>query len=98
MPNARKLDAISYDEMLELASLGAKVLHSRSVELAKNYDVPLQVRSSFEDLPGTMVVKEEKAMEDIVVSGVAYNRGEAKVSLIGSDSSFKLSLALRTGE
>lgn len=83
VPKARKLDAISYDEMLELASLGAKVLHSRSVELAKNYGVPLQVRSSFESAPGTMVVKEDKAMEDIVVSGVAYNRGEAKISLIG---------------
>lgn len=83
VPGAKKLDQISYDEMLELASLGAKVLHSRSVELAKNYDVPLQVRSSFENAPGTMVVQEEKEMEDIVVSGVAYNRGEAKISLIG---------------
>lgn len=83
VPKAKKLDAISYDEMLELASLGAKVLHSRSVELAKNYNVPLQVRSSFENLPGTMVVKEDKTMEEIVVSGVAYNRGEAKISLIG---------------
>jgi aspartate kinase len=81
--NARKLDRISYDEMLELASLGAKVLHSRSVEFAKNYNVPIHVRSSFENVPGTMVVKEVKEMEDIVVSGVAYNRGEAKVSLIG---------------
>lgn len=81
--NARKLERISYDEMLELASLGAKVLHSRSVEFAKNYNVPLQVRSSFQNVPGTMVVKEAKEMEDIVVSGVAYNRNEAKVSLIG---------------
>ncbi len=81
--NARKLTQISYDEMLELASLGAKVLHSRSVEFAKNYDVPIHVRSSFEDVPGTMVIKEVKEMEDIVVSGVAYNRGEAKISLIG---------------
>lgn len=83
VPGARKLEQISYDEMLELASLGAKVLHSRSVELAKNYDVPLQVRSSFKHGPGTMVIKEEKEMEDIVVSGVAYNRGEAKISIIG---------------
>ena len=83
VPHAHKLAEISYDEMLELASLGAKVLHSRSVELAKNYDVPLQVRSSFEDVPGTMVTKEKRDMEDIVVSGVAYNRGEAKISLIG---------------
>ncbi|MGI8907774.1 MAG: aspartate kinase [Candidatus Sumerlaeaceae bacterium] len=81
--NPRKLERISYDEMLELASLGAKVLHSRSVEFAKNYNVPIHVRSSFEDVPGTMVVKEAKEMEDIVVSGVAYNRNEAKVSLIG---------------
>lgn len=81
--NARKLDNISYDEMLELASVGAKVLHSRSVEFAKNYDVPIQVRSSFLDVPGTMVTKEVKEMEDIVVSGVAYNRSEAKISLIG---------------
>jgi len=81
--NAKKLKQISYDEMLELASLGAKVLHSRSVEFAKNYDVPVHVRSSFADVPGTMVIKEVKEMEDIVVSGVAYNRNEAKISLIG---------------
>lgn len=81
--NAHKLNQISYDEMLELASLGAKVLHSRSVEFAKNYEVPIHVRSSFEDVPGTMVIKEVKEMEDIVVSGVAYNRNEAKISLIG---------------
>jgi aspartate kinase len=81
--NAHKLKQISYDEMLELASLGAKVLHSRSVEFAKNYDVPIQVRSSFSDVEGTMVIKEVKEMEDIVVSGVAYNRNEAKISLIG---------------
>lgn len=80
---ARKLAQISYDEMLELASLGAKVLHSRSVEFAKNYDVPIHVRSSFENIPGTMVIKEAKEMEDIVVSGVAYNRNEAKISIIG---------------
>lgn len=83
VPNARKLEKITYDEMLELASLGAKVLHSRSVELAKNYNVVIQVRSSFEDKPGTLVVKEDKSMEDIVVSGVAYNRNEAKISIIG---------------
>jgi aspartate kinase len=81
--NPRKLERISYDEMLELASLGAKVLHSRSVEFAKNYDVPIHVRSSFENVKGTMVVKEVKEMEDIVVSGVAYNRNEAKISVIG---------------
>lgn len=81
--SARKLKQISYDEMLELASLGAKVLHSRSVEFAKNYDVPIHVRSSFDNVEGTMVIKEVKEMEDIVVSGVAYNRNEAKLSLIG---------------
>lgn len=83
VPKARKLAQISYDEMLELASLGSKVLHSRSVEFGKNYNVPIHVRSSFEDVPGTMVVKEAKEMEDIVVSGVAYNRNEAKVSILG---------------
>lgn len=81
--NPRKLERISYDEMLELASLGAKVLHSRSVEFAKNYDVPIHVRSSFDLVPGTMVVKEAKEMEDIVVSGVAYNRNESKISVLG---------------
>lgn len=81
--NARKLERISYDEMLELASLGSKVLHSRSVEFGKNYNVPIHVRSSFVDVPGTMVVKEAKEMEDIVVSGVAYNRNEAKISIMG---------------
>jgi aspartate kinase len=81
--DARKLERISYDEMLELASLGAKVHHSRSVEFAKNYDVPIHVRSSFENIPGTMVIREVKEMEDIVVSGVAYNRNEAKITLLG---------------
>ena len=81
--DARKLDFITYDEMLELASLGAKVLHSRSVELAKNFNVPLQVLSSFTGAAGTMVVKEYDRMEDIVVSGVAFNRQEAKISILG---------------
>lgn len=81
--NARKLDRISYDEMLELASQGAKVLYSRAVEFAKKYNVTVHVRSSFNSNPGTMVVKEEKEMEDIVVSGVAYNRDEAKISILG---------------
>ena len=80
---ARKLDIVTYDEMLELASLGAKVLHSRSVELANNFNVPLQVLSSFTGEPGTMIVKEYEGMEDIVISGVAFNRGEAKVSILG---------------
>ncbi|MEL7153750.1 MAG: aspartate kinase, partial [Pseudomonadota bacterium] len=79
---ARKLDRISYEEMLELASLGAKVLQTRSVELAMNYKVPLQVLSSFEDLPGTLVCDEEEIVEKNIVSGVAYSRDEAKVTLI----------------
>ncbi len=80
---ARKIDRISYEEMLELASLGAGILHSRSVEFAKNYRVPLHVRSYLHDQPGTYVVEEEDWMEDVVVSGVAFNRGEAKISLVG---------------
>ena len=80
--NARKLDRISYEEMLELASLGAKVLQTRSVELAMNHRVRLQVLSSFEDLPGTLVCAEEEIVEQNVVSGVAYSRDEAKVTLV----------------
>ncbi len=83
VPEARKLDQISYDEMLELASLGAKVLQTRSVELAKKFNVPVMVRSSFNENPGTLVSKEEKEMEDVVVSGIAFNKNEAKVSVIG---------------
>ena len=79
---ARKLDRISYEEMLELASLGAKVLQTRSVELAMQYKVRLQVLSSFEDLPGTLVCDEEDIVEKNVVSGVAYSRDEAKVTLV----------------
>jgi aspartate kinase len=78
---ARKIDRISYEEMLELASLGAKVLQIRSVELAMKYQVPVHVRSSFNDRPGTMVVGEE-GLEAVVVSGVAYDKSEAKVQLI----------------
>ena len=81
VPEARKLDRISYDEMLELASLGAKVLQTRSVEYAKNYLVPVHVRSSFNDNPGTMVVKEDAIMEKVVVSGIAYNKQEAKITI-----------------
>jgi len=82
-PSAYKIDRISYDEMLELASLGAGVLQSRSVEFAKNYGVPLHVRSFLHDNVGTWVVPEEKEMEDVVVSGVAFNRGEAKITILG---------------
>jgi aspartate kinase len=81
VPEARKLTRISYDEMLELASLGAKVLQTRSVEYAKNYGVPVHVRSSFNDRPGTLVVKEDAAMEKVVVSGIAYNKQEAKITV-----------------
>ncbi len=79
---ARKLDKIAFEEMLELASLGAKVLQTRSVELAMRYKVRLQVLSSFEDCPGTLVCDEEEIMESNVVSGVAYSRDEAKMTLV----------------
>ncbi len=81
--DARRIDVISYEEMLELASLGAKVLHSRSVELARKFNVPLRVRSTFSDDEGTRVIGETKMMEDIVVSGVAADKNQAKISLIG---------------
>jgi aspartate kinase len=80
-PSARKINRISYEEMLELASLGAKVLQIRSVEVAMKYGVPVHVRSSFSDAPGTWVVGEEKSLEDVVVAGVAYDKSEAKVLL-----------------
>ncbi|MDD5476392.1 MAG: aspartate kinase [Syntrophales bacterium] len=79
---ARKLKKISYDEMLELAGAGAKVLHQRSVELAKLYNVPLYVRSAFNDDEGTLVTREDQDMEKEVVSGVTYDRNQAKVSVI----------------
>lgn len=79
---ARKLKKISYDEMLELAGAGAKVLHQRSVELAKLYNVPLYVRSSFNDDQGTLVTREDEEMEKEVVSGITYDRNQAKVSVI----------------
>ena len=82
VPEARKLDKISYEEMLELASLGAKVLQTRSVEFAKKYGVPLVVRSSFTDKPGTLVVMEDKEMEQVVVSGIAYDKNQAKITVI----------------
>src|SRR6185436_20565964 len=79
---ARKIERISYEEMLELASLGAKVLQIRSVEVAMKYGVPVHVRSSFSDAPGTWVVGEEKSLEDVVVAGVAYDKSEARVQLL----------------
>jgi aspartate kinase len=81
--NARKIARISYEEMLELASLGAKVLQIRSVEFGMKYGVPIHVRSSFNHNEGTWVVPEEKQMEDVLVSGVAVDKNEAKVTLIG---------------
>jgi len=83
VPAARKLDRISFDEMLEMASLGAKVLQIRSVKFAKQYGVPLVVRSSFSDAPGTWVTREEDVMERLVVSGVTYNKNEAKIRVRG---------------
>ncbi|MBF0559792.1 MAG: aspartate kinase [Nitrospirae bacterium] len=83
VPDARKLDKISFEEMIELASLGAKVLQTRSVEFAMKYEVPLVVRSSFNDNPGTLVTKEDKEMERVVVSGVAYDKNQTKITLTG---------------
>jgi aspartate kinase len=78
---ARKLDKISYDEMLEMSSLGAKVLQIRSVEFAKKYNVPVHVRSSFSEEEGTMLVNEDSDMEHLLVSGVTYNKNEARITL-----------------
>ena len=80
--DAKKIDRISYDEMLEMASLGAKVLQIRSVEFAKKYNVPVHVRSSFSEEEGTMVVNEDKSMERLVVSSVTVNKKEARITLI----------------
>jgi aspartate kinase len=82
VPQARKLERIAYDEMLELASLGAKVLQIRSVEFAKRYKVPVHVRSSFNESEGTWVVEEDPTMEEVTVAGVAYDRGEAKLTVL----------------
>jgi aspartate kinase len=79
--DARKIDKISYDEMLEMASQGAKVLQIRSVEFAKKYNVPLHVRSTFTEAEGTWVTKEDSDMEKVVVSGVTCDKNEAKVSI-----------------
>jgi aspartate kinase len=81
VPRARKLAKISYEEMLELASVGAKVLQTRSVELAMNERVRVQVLSSFDDAPGTLVVDEDEIVEKEIVSGIAYARDEAKITL-----------------
>jgi aspartate kinase len=83
VPNAKKLDEVSYDEMLELASLGAKVMQSRSVEFAKKFKVVFEVRSSLNDNPGTIVKEETKKMEGIVVRGVSLDKNQAKLTLVG---------------
>jgi aspartate kinase len=82
VPEARKLARVSYDEMLEMASLGAKVLQSRSVEFAKKYGVPVHVRSTFKPDPGTLVTREDHSMEEVVVTGITHDRGQAKVSIL----------------
>ena len=79
---ARKLERITYEEMLEMASLGAKVLQSRAVELAMKTGQRLQVRSSYSDVPGTLVVDEDEIVEQELVSGIAYSRDEAKITLV----------------
>lgn len=84
-PSAKKIARISYEEMLELASLGAKVLQIRSVEIAMKYGVPVHVRSSFSDIEGTWVTGEDKSLEDVVVAGVAYDKNEARVNVVGID-------------
>jgi aspartate kinase len=81
--DARKISSISYDEMLEMASLGARVLHARAVEYAKRFDVPIHVRSSFSESPGTMVAKEVEDMEGVVVRSVTHDKDQAKISIFG---------------
>jgi aspartate kinase len=78
---ARKLKKISYEEMLEMASMGAKVLHIRSVEFAMKYNVPILVRSSFTDAPGTLVTKEDEDMEKVLVSGITYSKNDARITI-----------------
>jgi len=83
VPDARRLKKISYEEMLEMASLGAKVLQARSVEFAAKYRVPVRVLSSFSDGEGTLVMKEDSDMEQVVVSGVTYDKNQAKLTITG---------------
>jgi aspartate kinase len=82
VPEASKMDKVSYDEMLEMASLGSKVLQIRSVEFAKKYGVVIHVRSSFNDNPGTLVTKEDADMEAVLVSGITFDKNEAKISVM----------------
>jgi len=83
VPDARKMDKVYYDEMLEMASLGAKVLHGRSVEFAKKYNVPLVVRSSFNQAPGTLVTKEDGGMEKVVITGITHDKNQTRITLRG---------------
>jgi len=83
VPAARRLDKVAYEEMLEMASLGAKVLQSRSVEFAAKFNVPLEVQSSFAEGKGTLVIKEDADMEQVTVSGVTGDRNQAKVTIVG---------------
>jgi aspartate kinase len=83
VPQARRLDRITFEEMLEMASLGSKVLQIRSVEFAGKYKVPLRVLSSFEEGPGTLITYEENEMEAPLISGIAFNRDEAKITIRG---------------
>jgi len=78
---AQKISEITFDEMLEMASLGAQVMQARSIEVAKKFNIPLHVRSSFSDQPGTMIVKEAKRMEDALITGVTLNRNESKITI-----------------
>ena len=82
LPEARRVDVISYDEMLELASLGAGVMHNRSIEFAKKFGVPIHVRSSFSDIEGTMIVAETESQSQ-PVSGAAMTASEARVTVLG---------------
>ena len=83
VPNARRLDQITFEEMLEMASLGSKVLQIRAVEFAGKYQVPLRVLSSFEEGPGTLITYEVEGMEEPLISGIAFNRDEAKLTILG---------------
>jgi aspartate kinase len=82
VPDARKLPRVAYDEMLEMASLGAKVLQARSVEFAKKHGVTVHVRSTFKPDSGTIVTREERGMEDVIVTGITHDRSQAKISLL----------------
>jgi len=83
VPEASKLPKISYDELLEMSSLGSQIMHTRAVEFGKKYGVPMRIRPSFSDGPGTLVTKEVASMEKVVVSGISLNEQEAKITIVG---------------